>query len=125
MKLTELKGIGPKKAEKFEKLGIFTAEDAAESYPREYEDRRNVKQIADLVPEETALIKGKIKALKRGRYTGRGRRTLRLLIEDGSGTMEVLFFNAGWIEKGLSTKAAKERVRRRAHRLTWANFRNL
>lgn len=110
MKLTELRGIGPKKAEKFEKLGLVTVEDVVRAYPREYEDRRNVRRIADLVPEETAMVRGTIRALKKGRYTGKGRRTLRLLIEDGSGTLEVLFFNAGYIERGLSSKTARERT---------------
>ena len=110
MKLTELKGIGPKKAEKFERLGLFTAEDVIHAFPREYEDRRNIKKISELVPEETAMVRGTIRALKKGRYTGRGKRTLRLLIEDGSGTMEVLFFNAGYMERGLSSKAGRERT---------------
>lgn len=109
MELTKLKGIGPKKAEKFEKLGLYTVEDVIKSFPREYEDRRNVKKIDDLVPEETAMIRGKIRAMKKGRYTGRGRRTLRLLVEDDTGRMEILFFNAGYMEKGLSTQGARER----------------
>ena len=93
MELTKLKGIGPKKAEKFEKLGLYTVEDVIKSFPREYEDRRNVKKIDDLVPEETAMIRGKIRAMKKGRYTGRGRRTLRLLVEDDTGRMEILFLS--------------------------------
>ena len=109
MELTKLKGIGPKKAEKFEKLGLYTVEDVVKSFPREYEDRRNVKKIEELVPDETAMIRGKIRAMKKGRYTGRGRRTLRLLVEDETGRMEILFFNAGYMEKGLSSQGARER----------------
>ena len=54
MKLTELRGIGPKKAEKFEKLGLVTVEDVVRAYPREYEDRRNVRKIKDLLSKKDA-----------------------------------------------------------------------
>ena len=36
--LTELKGIGPKSAEKFQQLGIFTVADLLLYFPFRYED---------------------------------------------------------------------------------------
>ena len=99
--VTTLKGIGPKKAEALKRLKIETIEDLLSFYPRSYEDRRSVKKIGDLTEGETALITGRISAISKGRGFGR-KRTLRLLADDGSGTVEVLFFGAAYLEKTLS-----------------------
>ena len=40
-----VKGIGPKKAYKLNKLGIFTLKDLITYYPRDYEDRSKPKNI--------------------------------------------------------------------------------
>ena len=47
-----VKGIGPKRAEKLNKLGIFTLKDLIYYFPRQYEDRSNVKKISQLENEE-------------------------------------------------------------------------
>ena len=38
-----VKGIGPKKAQKLNKLGIFTLKDLIYYFPRQFEDRNNFK----------------------------------------------------------------------------------
>jgi len=43
--VTVLKGIGPKKALLFNKLGIHTVLDLLYFLPRKYEDRRSIKKI--------------------------------------------------------------------------------
>ena len=43
-----VKGIGPKKALKLNKLNIFTIKDLLYYFPRVYEDRSNVKKIWQL-----------------------------------------------------------------------------
>ena len=43
-KIQYIKGIGPKKADKMSKLGIFTIEDALFYFPRQFEDRSRVKK---------------------------------------------------------------------------------
>lgn len=102
-KITEVKGIGPKKADAFKNINIETMEDVIFAYPREYEDRTNVKRIFELRDGETAMITAELIRLKKGRYV-RGRKpTTTLLVGDGTGTMEVLFFNATWMEKNLRT----------------------
>ena len=39
-----VKGIGPKRADKLNKLGIFTINDLVFNFPRQYEDRNNIKK---------------------------------------------------------------------------------
>lgn len=99
-KVSELKGIGPKKSASLSKLNIDTIEDLLYFYPRDYEDRRELREIISLHEGDTALIKGKLILMFRGRIPGR-RQTLKLLIQDESGAIEVIFFNAGHLVKSL------------------------
>ena len=96
-----LKGIGEKKAELLAKLGIFTIKDLLSYYPRTYQDRGNCKRICDLAPGEEALCAGTVMQMK---LTGKNFRkpTLRLLVNDGSGNMEVIFFNGKWLQKSFN-----------------------
>ncbi|MBR2404262.1 MAG: ATP-dependent DNA helicase RecG [Clostridia bacterium] len=55
--LTVLKGIGPKKAQLFAKLGIRSVWDLVYYFPSGYEDRRKVCSIAECVPGELCCIK--------------------------------------------------------------------
>ena len=55
-----LKGVGPKRASRLNKLGIFSVRDIIGYFPREYEDRRKPLPIASLVSGQRATIKGKV-----------------------------------------------------------------
>ena len=46
--ITALGGIGPKRAEYFRTLGVFTVNDLLHYYPRTYEDRVTTKKIAEI-----------------------------------------------------------------------------
>ena len=59
-----VKGIGPKKASKLNKLNIFTIKDLLYYFPRAYEDRSNVKKIWQLAHDEKACTKGVISDIK-------------------------------------------------------------
>lgn len=51
-----LKGIGPKRAELFHKLGIYTIEDLLHFYPRRYEDSSKVTRVSEAkIGEKTPL----------------------------------------------------------------------
>ena len=43
-----VKGVGPKLAKIFAKLGVFSVEDLLYLVPREWEDRRNIKPIIQI-----------------------------------------------------------------------------
>jgi len=93
-----MRGIGPHKAAGLKKIGILTIEDLLYCYPRDYEDRRNIKTISGLTDGETALLRCRVDLIVKGkaRYGKKG--TLRLLVSDESGSLEVIFFNAAYIE---------------------------
>ncbi len=93
----ELSGVGPKKIEAYERLNIKTLDDLLQHLPREYEDLRNIKCISSLSDGEKALVAAKVLLITKGKGYGR-KRTLRLLVEDKTGRMEVLFFMGGYME---------------------------
>lgn len=103
-KVTAIKGIGPKKSVALNKLNIDSIEDFLFFYPRDYEDRREMKQIISLRDGDTALVKAKLILMVKGRGRIPRKQTLKLLVQDESGAMEVVFFHAGFLEKTLKQK---------------------
>ena len=55
--LTELKGIGPKSAEKFQQLGIFTVADLLLYFPFRYEDYK-ARSVFEIQDGEKAVVTG-------------------------------------------------------------------
>ncbi|MBR5741584.1 MAG: hypothetical protein IKX91_03420, partial [Firmicutes bacterium] len=101
-----LRGVGPKKAETLEKVGIRTIADLLCYYPSDYEDRRVIRPIVELEEGETALIRGKIQLLLKN---GFGKNTrIRLLVCDESGGIEVVFFHMAYLAKSLSKEKTYE-----------------
>lgn len=101
--VTSLKGVGPKKAEALKKLGISTMEDLVFFLPRSYEDRRNRVDISDAAEDQNSVVTGGVKLVVNDRYRGGRKQMLRLLVEDGTGSMEVVFFNAKYLQHSFRT----------------------
>ena len=57
MKLTDLKGLGPKREVLFNQLNIFSQEDLIRQLPRKYEDRSRVYQVDELEDQQMQLVK--------------------------------------------------------------------
>ena len=96
--IENLKGVGEKTKDLFNKLGIFTLDDLVHYYPRSYEDLRFSKNICDIQNEEKVLVRAVVLMARPGKGFGR-KRTMHLLVEDKTGRMEVLFFMAGFLYK--------------------------
>src|SRR4030088_3286842 len=75
--LTYLKGVGPGRAAMLEAKGLHTVEDLLHYPPFRYEDRSNVKTIAQLAPGEMATV---IAEVKSARLAGFRRRNLGLFV---------------------------------------------
>ena len=67
-----VRGIGPKKAQALERLGIRTLYDALECYPRGYEDRTVVTRIRDLSEGESFCIHAVLAAPLKTAHIRRG-----------------------------------------------------
>lgn len=99
-----VKGIGPKKAAALKKLDIYKVEDFLFNYPRDYEDRSNCKKIDQLLDGETAYVVAQVILIVKGGFRYGKKRTLKLLVEDDTGSMETIFFQMGhstYLEKAF------------------------
>jgi len=92
-----LKGVGPKRAEKLARLDIYTVRDLLLHLPRDYEDRRTVTDIALVQVGKKHVVQGTIIDSDFRRTQGR-RGMLRVSMDDETGLMELVWFNAtkGW-----------------------------
>lgn len=107
-KITALKGIGVKKAEALEHLGIRTLEDMIFFLPRTYEDRRNKVKICDIKEDSYVTVQAKISTSVKDRHGYGRKQLLRLLVSDETGMLEVVFFNAKYLQN--SFKSGQEYV---------------
>ena len=95
-----LKGVGDKKRSSLASLGVDNLLDLVTFYPRRWVDRSNEARIADLVPGTEALVLVTVRSVTK--RTTRNRRTMVTAnVGDGSGRMEVVFFNQPWRERQL------------------------
>lgn len=93
--ISVLPGVGPKSAEKFEKLDIFSVEDALLYFPFRYEDFE-VKAVNELQDGEKAVIKGLVVSPAVVQYYGK-RNRLRFSIRQGENVVFVSFFNQAYL----------------------------
>ncbi len=95
-----LKGVGDKKQAALAQVGVTNLLDLITTYPRRWVDRTNEARIADLVPGAEALVIVTVRSVTK--RTTRNRRTMvNVNVGDGSGRMDVVFFNQPWREKQL------------------------
>lgn len=97
--MKSIKGIGPRKAEALAKMNIRTLEDLIYFFPRGYEDRRNIRKISELHEDETAVIRAKVKLVTSDSFRRGRKQLLRLLVSDDTGNIEIIFFNAKYLQK--------------------------
>ncbi len=105
MQLQYLKGIGPKRAELFLKLGINTVQDLLFYYPRDYEDRTKIFKIEETGTEQICSVVGTIITQVKEQRVRNGLLIYKFVIEDQDcATMTITLFNqkytAGNLKEG-------------------------
>src|SRR3989339_1792209 len=87
-----LKGIGPRRAELFQKLGIVTVDDMLFYFPKKWEDRRlNVKKEHLDYVEDVPVMFGKIISV-RDLYTSSSLRIFKTVMDAGGYEAEASWF---------------------------------
>lgn len=90
-----VKGIGPKKAEKMARLGIFTVKDALYYFPRQFEDRSRQKKIFQLEEGEKTGVRVKIdriNSISRRKFS-----ITEFYVSDDTGKAKLVFFNKAYL----------------------------
>ncbi len=95
-----VKGVGPKRAKIFKKLGIENIRDLLYHFPRRYEDRRHILPISKLKINQLQTLKGKV--ITSGlRFIRKGPAIFEAVIGDESGNILALWFNQAYLKDKL------------------------
>ena len=101
MLVSEVKGIGPKKAALLKSMGITALEDMLAYYPYSYEDRSKIIQIADASEGMNCYICAFVTKISKNFAYGKNGRMLRIIAADDTGTIEIIFFKASYYERSF------------------------
>jgi ATP-dependent DNA helicase RecG len=94
--VSTLKGVGPKIAEKINKLGAETIWELLYLFPRRYDDYTLLKPISKLTYGEQVTIIGTIWET-RSRRTRTNQTIVESIVSDGTGTIQATWFNQPWL----------------------------
>lgn len=93
-----LKGVGPKRAMKLQRLQLHTVSDLLYYLPRRYEDRREICSIKDVKPEAIYTVKGKIKT--HGVWKSKkGMLIYEMVVTDGTGNIHGVWYNQPYLKR--------------------------
>ena len=96
-----IKGVGPARAEVLNKLGIYTLEDVLTYFPRGHEDRGKIKNIAELVDGEEALISA-IPVARVSEFKVRPGLTLcKTTVRDETGSCQITWYNQKYLKNSI------------------------
>ena len=93
-----LRGVGEARAEQLARLGLQTVEDLLAFYPRSYSDRTVIRPIAGTALFEECLVAGIVLTPPRVSRIRKGLELLKFRVGDGSGTLDVTYFNQSFLK---------------------------
>ena len=96
-----IKGIGEQRAKSLNKLGIANLRDLISWFPRKYDDRRQTRRIADLVPGEMACVSAMIASAPTVAHIRKGMDLVKVRAVDETGVLDITFFNQVWLKNNL------------------------
>lgn len=103
MDITYLKGVGPKRAELYRKLGIETAEQLIKLYPRDYVDLTAPVTVAQAHIGEVCAFRAFVMS-KKSPFNEYARMALyKAELSDGTGNITAVFFNTKYAFGRLET----------------------
>jgi len=97
-----IKGIGPKRALYFSKIGIESVQDLMRLVPRRYVDYSTVMRIRDVRMNDDATVIGTIEAIE-ARRTRKRMNLMTVRLRDSSGSIVVKWFNRPDLRKRFNT----------------------
>ena len=92
-----LKGVGPNRALKLQKLDIFTVGDLLNYFPVKYEDRRVVKNINEIFEQGKYLLKLRIFEKPKHSRIKKNMTIIKAICKDDTGFITLTFFNQDFL----------------------------
>jgi len=104
--VTAMKGVGPRNAERLQKIGVSTVQDVLFHLPARYQDRTRVTPIGRLRPGEQAVIEAEVELadIRFGR-----RRSLLVRMSDGTGSITLRFFHFSGAQRSALVRGVRLR----------------
>lgn len=97
--VSSIAGIGPALTKTLAKVNVFTVGDLLQYYPRDYEDR--TKKVTFRERGQNGKVHTVAQVIGQ-EWFGYGRmKTLKVIVNDGTGTAELICFNRAFLEKSL------------------------
>lgn len=98
-----LSGIGETRKKQFNKLGIYTLFDLCYCFPRAYENRGDIKELAYAVPDVSSSFVLTVASEVSSVNIKRGLNISKFRAFDNSGSCEVVFFNSPFVKDVFHT----------------------
>ena len=96
-----IKGVGEVRAKQLSKMGINTVFDLITYYPREYENRTNVKEIKDFTLGENVLFRATVMGKITTRRIRRNLTIHSFYVGDKTGTIKITVFNQNYLRNTI------------------------
>ncbi|MCL2404556.1 MAG: ATP-dependent DNA helicase RecG [Defluviitaleaceae bacterium] len=109
MDITKLTGIGEKRAQALRAVGLNTVFDLINYFPRDYDDRSQIKTVEELIPGVVNTIRGVLASAPdninppRKRTNGRPLTITKAVLNDTTGKLEMVWFNQPYLKKYFRT----------------------
>jgi ATP-dependent DNA helicase RecG len=103
-KVKSIAGVGLKKAQDLEKIGIQTLKDVLFDFPFRYDDLSEMANIAEAQPGKKVTIRGTIANIQNRRSKKNPRMIVtEAIIEDATGKIKATWFHQGFLTRVLKT----------------------
>ena len=99
--ITYVKGVGPKRAEVYEKLGISDAFDLLCHFPRDYVDYSVQVPIAQAPTDEPCCVKARVVKKLAPAFIRKGLTVYKAVLTDGSDDLTLIIYNAEYQFRSL------------------------
>jgi ATP-dependent DNA helicase RecG len=97
-----LKGVGPRRAADFERVGLVTLEDLLTRFPMRYEDRSRLQSIASLKPGQAAAVAGRLLSCGLRSTRRPGFKIFDAAVDDGTGSIRISWLNQAFLRDVFS-----------------------
>lgn len=91
--IEKIRGVGPRVSQQLAKMGILTVEDALYTLPYRYEDRRQIRKIAQLRDGKREVFSAEILVAGETQTSRNRKKLFEVVVGDGTGQIQLKWFH--------------------------------